>query len=56
VVDIRYSMLPHQIAPLWGIELAKNVSAQSYVRYVTTRGDTADSRVALSQLWTMMFE
>jgi inner membrane protein len=56
VIDIRYSMLPHQIAPLWGIELAKNVSAQSYVRYVTSRGDAADSRLALSQLLTMIFE
>jgi len=56
VIDIRYSMLPHQIAPLWGIELAKNVSAQSYVRYVTSRGDTTDSRLALSQLLAMIFE
>ena len=50
VIDVRYSMLPNEIRPLWGIAL-EPAGQDQHVRYVTTR-DGADK--SLSALWQMM--
>ncbi|WP_439134946.1 hypothetical protein [Pseudomaricurvus sp.] len=53
VVDIRYSMLPQQIDPLWGIRLTPDAQDQDYVVYYTQR---EDSGTALKRLLRMMFK
>ncbi|GAB3105802.1 metal-dependent hydrolase [Aestuariicella hydrocarbonica] len=52
VVDIRYSMLPQQIAPLWGIRLSPDASPQEFAEYYTQRDN---SGLALKRLIRMMF-
>jgi inner membrane protein len=37
IVDIRYSQLPHQISPLWGIQLSKSRDNGQHVNYFTRR-------------------
>ena len=37
VIDIRYSMVPNQLAALWSIELAPQASASDHVVYRTNR-------------------
>lgn len=50
VIDVRYSLLPHQIAPLWGIAL-EPARQQAHVEYVTSRNVRDDS---FSLLWQMI--
>ncbi|MGB0848405.1 MAG: metal-dependent hydrolase [Thiolinea sp.] len=52
VVDMRYSLLPHQIKALWGIQLTPGVAADQHATYITQRGD---SRSALGTLWQMIW-
>jgi inner membrane protein len=47
IIDIRYSMLPQYIAPLWGIELAADAGPKQHVRYYTERGDGRASMATL---------
>lgn len=51
VGDIRYSLLPNDIAPLWSIELSPQADAQQPVRYVTQRISGADST---RRFWAML--
>ena len=37
VIDIRYSMLPDRIDPLWGIRLDPAAPAEAFSRFVTQR-------------------
>ncbi|WP_298634103.1 metal-dependent hydrolase [uncultured Umboniibacter sp.] len=37
VIDVRYSMVPNQIEPLWGINLNCDASEDSHVEYFTSR-------------------
>lgn len=53
IVDIRYSMLPHQVAPLWGIRLSRNASDTAHVAHFTNRDKRGDR---FQQLMTMIFE
>ena len=53
VVDIRYSMLPQEIKPLWGIVLSTTAKPDDHIAYYNERGD---SMAALKRLWTMFFE
>ena len=39
VVDIRYSMLPQEIQPLWGIELSPTANPDEHVTFYNERGD-----------------
>lgn len=50
VIDVRYSMLPNEIRPLWGIALDPD-NQDRHVRYVTTR-EVGNDR--LSVLWQMI--
>lgn len=51
VVDVRYSLLPQQIKPLWGIELSRTAKPNEHVNYYNERGD---SRAAFKELWRML--
>lgn len=51
IADVRYSMLPHEIEPLWGIELSTDAGPDQHVNYIVTRGD---GREAFAELWKMI--
>lgn len=51
IIDIRYSMLPHQIDPLWGIRIDKSNNANQPAIYYTQR---SDRQSALEQLMEML--
>jgi len=51
--DIRYSLLPHQVDPLWGIALSRSAGPEQHVEYYTQRDG---SREALPILWRMIIE
>lgn len=53
VIDIRYSALPNQVAPLWSIELAVDGALDTHVNYLVHRDTGSD---AMSQLWRMLTE
>ena len=53
VVDIRYSLLPQQIQPLWGIELSPTASSTQHVEFYTERGD---SKSVFRKLWQMLLQ
>lgn len=38
IMDLRYSLLPNEIRPLWSIELDRDSQNRSHVRYLTHRG------------------
>ncbi len=50
--DIRYSLLPHTIDPLWGIRL-KPAEPDEHVDYVVSRNFTAETRW---QFFSMLFK
>ena len=52
IIDVRYSMIPNQMAALWSIEVRRNVSQTDHVEFHTHR---RDSRQALGKLLSMMF-
>lgn len=51
VVDMRYSLLPHHIKPLWGIQLSRYADQHQHVRFYSERGD---SKAAFKELWGML--
>ena len=53
VVDIRYSLLPQEIQPLWGIDLSPDAKPDDHIVYYNDRGD---SRSAVMRLWQMIWE
>ena len=53
IVDIRYSLLPHQIAPLWGIKLSKAQDSGQHVDFFTRRENRMER---LEKLIAMFFE
>ncbi|MEM8687631.1 MAG: metal-dependent hydrolase [Pseudomonadota bacterium] len=52
IIDVRYSMLPNEVAGLWSIELNPNAADGEHVRFRTHRGDGG---AALRQLVAMIF-
>ena len=52
VIDMRYSILPNEIAALWSIDVREGVGASDHVRFRFHRVDRAAS---LLRLWTMIF-
>lgn len=44
IMDVRYSMTPNQIDPLWSIRLSLSASETSHVEYHTHRDNTPQSR------------
>ncbi len=51
VMDIRYSLLPNEISPLWSIELTRDAGRADHAQYRTHREAGSDS---VSLLWEMM--
>ena len=51
VIDIRYSMIPNELAPLWSIELRPEARTDEHAAYLVHR-DAGDNRPAL--LWRML--
>jgi inner membrane protein len=51
VIDIRYSMIPNEIAPLWSIELLPQAAPDAHARYLVHR--QGDSGTA-TRLWHML--
>lgn len=45
IIDIRYSVLPHEIKPLWYITLDKNADATQHVSYITDKEQRKDTRL-----------
>lgn len=41
VIDVRYSVVPNQIVPLWGIDLNPQAAPDSHARFVAERRGTA---------------
>ena len=53
IADIRYSLLPQNLEPLWGIELSREANPEQHVQYYTQRNG---SREALPALLSMIAE
>ncbi|MEH6456990.1 MAG: metal-dependent hydrolase [Cocleimonas sp.] len=53
VVDMRYSLLPQEIEPMWGIELTPTAKPDEHARYYV---DRLDPKTATKRLWEMLFE
>jgi inner membrane protein len=51
VIDIRYSLLPNEVAPLWSIELDPAARTSAHVAYITHRQGARDST---GTLWAML--
>ncbi len=52
VIDVRYSIVPNTISPLWGIELSNTATPEQHARYVSDRSSSADNR---ELFWKMVF-
>jgi inner membrane protein len=50
VVDIRYSMVPNRIEPLWGIEFDPAAPADRHVDFFMNRRTTTEHRQALQRM------
>lgn len=53
IVDVRYSMLPQDIDPLWGIRIKQNATETEHVEYFTSHSNGID---ALKRLIKMILE
>ncbi len=51
VIDIRYSLIPNEVAPLWSIELHPDADRKAHADYRTHR-DT--ERNSVSEMWRML--
>lgn len=47
VIDVRYSLLPNEIAPLWSIRLSKDAAADVHAQFETHRSNTRDNLAKL---------
>ena len=53
ITDIRYSLLPNQVAGLWSIELSPDAASDAHVGYVVARETTEQT---LGKFRSMLFE
>lgn len=53
IADIRYSMLPNTIAPMWGIRLDKDADSADHAAFYTQRGRGSE---ALQKTFNMILE
>jgi inner membrane protein len=51
VIDVRYSMIPNEVAPLWSIELKPGAQLNQHVAYLVHRNAGGNS---LSRMWAMV--
>ena len=52
VIDIRYSMIPNELAPLWSIELRPGAGRHEHAAYLVHR-DAGGGR--FQQMWQMLW-
>lgn len=52
IIDIRYSLVPNELAPLWSIELRRDAGPLEHVAYMTHR-DLNDERTATMRAMVM---
>lgn len=52
IIDIRYSMLPQEISPLWGIALSPRADIDEHAVFYTQRGDGAEKFGRLLEMIT----
>ena len=52
VIDIRYSMIPNEIDPLWGIQLATHANLDQHATFFAERGGRLRQSPRLWQLFT----
>lgn len=50
IIDVRYSMVPNEIAALWSIGLSPDATAESHVGFATHRGDVKAATQRLKDL------
>ncbi|MFU8816642.1 MAG: metal-dependent hydrolase [Pseudomonadales bacterium] len=50
IVDVRYSMVPNEIEPLWGIRLERGAPLDQHVEFFMSRRATAEHRQALGRM------
>lgn len=51
VIDVRYSVLPNQVAALWSIELSRDASPSDHALFQTHRGNPSER---FHDLWQMI--
>jgi inner membrane protein len=51
VIDIRYSIVPNEIAPLWGIDLKPRATPDTHVDYRVSRDASSELR---QRFWNML--
>lgn len=51
IIDVRYSIIPNEIAALWSIEVLKTATPTAHARFLTHR---QNARARIGQLWDMM--
>ena len=51
IIDVRYSVVPNTIDPLWGIDLDPNATPNSHVRYFVDRRTRAEQ---MDTYWRML--
>ncbi|MCP5081554.1 MAG: metal-dependent hydrolase [Alphaproteobacteria bacterium] len=51
IIDVRYSMVPNQIAALWSIEVISSAGQNKHAKFRTHRSDAA---WAMGRLWRMI--
>ena len=52
IIDIRYSLLPNEVAPLWSIELRRDAGPLEHVAYMTHR-DLSEEKTAIMRAMVM---
>lgn len=52
VIDIRYSVVPNQIEPLWGIQLDRSAGPETHARFIADRQARAEQSDAYAALLT----
>ncbi len=55
VVDMRYSLLPQEVNPLWGIQLSKTAREGDYAHFYTER-DTSKTSPSFDRIWQMILQ
>jgi inner membrane protein len=53
VIDVRYSIVPNRIEPLWGIALEREAPPERHVKFFTSRGVTRERR---AEVTSMLFD
>jgi inner membrane protein len=54
IADLRYSMMPQDIVPLWGITLDPKRANDAHVDFVDFERDSQRAKTASTQLWGMI--